>query len=181
MAKWNLNTDHTTAAFSIRHLNIINIRGMFNSVKGTLNFDPAAPAAPAVAGLELAIDVKSLDTGTADRDTHLRSPAFFDANKFPEITFRSTGGKMSGTGGLLSGKLTIHGITRAITLEVELRGPVDAPPTLNRGTVLGIVARTTINRKDFGIDLNMPMASGGGVVMAWEVDIILEGEADLVV
>jgi polyisoprenoid-binding protein YceI len=176
MAQWNLNPDHTAAAFSIRHLNIINIRGMFNTVRGTLTFDPAAPAGT---GLEAAIDVHSLDTGTADRDAHLRSPAFFDADRFSEIAFRSTGAELDKTGGLLSGELTLHGITRAITLEVRLRGPVAAPPELERGTVLGIVARTTINRQDFGMDLNMPMAEGG-VVMAWEVEVVLEGEADLV-
>ncbi len=175
MAKWNINTDHTTAAFRVRHLNIINIRGMFNAVTGTLTFDPAAPAE---AGLELAIEAGSLDTGTAKRDDHLRSPAFFDVDKFPKITFRSTSAKLGGTGGQLHGDLTMHGVTRNITLEVDLSGPVVAPPTTGRGTVLGIVARTTINRKDFGIDLNVPMADGG-VVMAWEVEVVLEGEADL--
>ncbi|MEJ2690015.1 MAG: YceI family protein [Deltaproteobacteria bacterium] len=176
MAKWNLNTDHTTAAFSIRHLNILNIRGMFNSVKGVLTYNPGTSGD---LGLEAVIDAKSVDTGTADRDAHLRSPAFFDVDKFPEITFRSTDARLSGTNGTLSGDLTIHGVTRNITLEVVLSGPVVAPPTMGRGTVLGIVARTTINRKDFGIDLNIPMEEGG-VVMAWEVEVILEGEADLV-
>jgi polyisoprenoid-binding protein YceI len=176
MAKWNFNTDHTTAAFSIRHLNILNIRGMFNSVKGVLTYDPVSPGD---FGLEVVIDAKSVDTGTADRDAHLRSPAFFDVDKFPEITFRSTGARLSGTSGTLSGELTIHGVTRNITLEIDLSGPVEAQATMDRGTVLGIVARTTINRKDFGIDLNMP-TEDGGVVMAWEVEVILEGEADLV-
>ena len=70
MAKWNLNTDHTTAAFSIRHLNILNIRGMFNSVKGVLTYNPGTSGD---LGLEAVIDAKSVDTGTADRDAHLRS------------------------------------------------------------------------------------------------------------
>ena len=176
MTKWNLNIDHTTAAFSIRHLNIVNIRGMFNTVRGTLIFDSASPAD---IGLEVAIDAGSLDTGTAGRDEHLRSPAFFDADRFPEITFRSTGAEMRGTGGQLNGELTIHGVTRAVVLELALSGPVDAPPELKRGKVIGIVARATIDRRDFGIDLNVPMA-GGGVGMAWEVEVSLEGEADLI-
>lgn len=176
MAQWNFNTDHTTAAFNIRHLNLINIRGMFNSVKGTLSFDPATAGDT---GLEVAIDARSLDTGTVARDEHLRSPAFFDVDAFPEITFHSKDGKLGKTGGSLSGELTIHGVTRPVTLEVDLRGPVEAPPKTGRGTVLGIVARATINRKDFGLDLNIPMP-GGGVLIAWEVEVILEGEADLV-
>lgn len=176
MAKWNINGDHTTAAFNIRHMNILNIRGMFNSVRGTLRLDPASPADTA---LELTIDAGSLDTGTEARDAHLRSPAFFDVEKFPEITFRSTTAMLNKTGGTLSGELTMHGVTRPITLEVALSGPVDAPPEMNRGKVIGIVARTTINRKDFGLDLNVPMPDGG-LLIGWEVEAVLEGEADLV-
>jgi len=176
MTKWNLNPDHTTAAFKIRHLNILNIRGMFNAVHGTVTFDPEAPTD---LGLELTIDVKSLDTGTEARDTHLKSPAFFEVDKFPEIVFRSTGGRLSGNDGLLNGELTMHGVTREITLAVGLSGPVVAPPELKRGTVLGIVAKTTINRKDFGMDFDMPLADGSQLV-AWEVEVVLEGEADLV-
>jgi len=175
MAKWHFDPDHTVAAFGVQHLAIAKVRGQFNKVSGILTYDPANPAAT---GLEVTIDVASLYTGIRKRDVHLVSPDFFDAVNYPEITFSSTGCAMTGRTGRLTGDLTIRGITRPATLAIELTEPIKLPEDFGGETTLGLSARTVINREDFGIVWNMPLGDGN-VLVGREVEITLDGEADL--
>lgn len=176
MAKWTIDADHSVAAFSVRHLMITNVHGQFNRISGTVDFDPADQAGLA---LEAVIDVAGIYTGISKRDEHLRSPDFFDAQRLPTITFHSTGFDAAGTNkGRLAGELTIHGITRPVTFDVTFFGPVIGPEELGRETTVGLSARTSLNREDFGMTWNVPFGDGG-VVVGREIEIDLEIEADL--
>jgi polyisoprenoid-binding protein YceI len=175
MAEWHFDPDHTVAAFAVRHLTIAKVRGQFNKVSGTLTFDPANPAET---GLEITVDVASLYTGIGKRDVHLFSPDFFDAVNHPEIIFRGTGSTMSGRRGVLSGELKIRGVGRPASLEIELSEALKLPADFGGETTLGLAARTTINREDFGLLWNLPLADGG-VLVGTEVEITLDGEVDL--
>jgi polyisoprenoid-binding protein YceI len=175
MTRWHFDPDHTVAAFAVQHLTIAKVRGQFNQVSGTLTFDPGNPAAT---GLEVTIDVAGLYSGIKKRDVHLVSPDFFDAVNSPEISFRSTGCTMSGRRGRLSGELTIRGISHPVTLEIELTEPLKLPADFGGETTLGLSARTIINREDFGLVWNIPLGDGK-ILVGKEVEITLDGEADL--
>jgi len=176
MAEWHFDPDHTVAAFAVHHMAIARVRGQFNKVSGTLTYDPADPNAT---GLELTVDVSSLYTGIGKRDVHLVSPDFFDAVNNPEIAFSSTGCAMSGRTGQLTGKLTIRDATRPVTLEIVLTEPLKLPEDFGGETTIGLSARTVINREDFGLVWNMPLGEGR-LLVGTEVEIRLDGEADLV-
>lgn len=177
MTKWNIDPDHSVAAFSVRHLMVANVRGQFNKICGTVQFDPQDQGGMS---LEAVIDVTGIYTGISKRDEHLRSPDFFDAEKLPTITFRSTGFDSTGNHtGRLAGQLTIHNITRQLTLDVTFAGPVIGPPEIGGETTIGISSRATINREDFGMTWNVPFADDCGMVVGREVEIYLEIEADL--
>lgn len=175
MAKWNFDPDHTVAAFAIRHLTIAKVRGQFNKIGGSLAYDPATGA---ITDLQVTIDVSSLHTGIKKRDIHLVSPDFFDAVKNPEIIFRSTGCAVTNNRGLINGELTVRGASRPVVLEVTLTGPVKLPADFGGETTIGLAARTTINREEFGLDWNVPLGDSR-VMIAKEVEITLDGEADL--
>jgi len=175
--EWHLDPDHTVAAFAVQHLTIAKVRGQFNKVSGILTFDPAKPAGT---GLTVTIDVIGLYTGIKKRDIHLASPDFFDVLNQPTITFRSTDCAMAGRRGRLTGELTIRGTSRPIILEVQLTEPIKVPAELGGETTLGLAARTTINREDFGLNWNFPLGAGR-LGIAKEVEITLDGEADLAV
>jgi polyisoprenoid-binding protein YceI len=174
VAKWVIDPDHSVAVFSIRHMMIANVHGHFNKIKGAIYFDPDDVIHSSV---EVSIDVSSICTGIKKRDKHLCSPDFFDVEKYPEILFKST--KVESTDGRrckVNGDLTIHGITKPVTLKVEYFGPIKSP---FGATSLGFSAKTKINREDFGIKWNMDM-EGGGVMVGREVEINIDVEADLV-
>jgi polyisoprenoid-binding protein YceI len=176
MAEWKIDPDHSVAAFCVRHLMIANVRGQFNKLSGTVQFDPADPA-----GLSLAavIDVAGIYTGIGKRDEHLRSPDFFDAEKLPTITFHTTGFAFAGGNqGILAGQLTVHGITRPVILDMTVSGPVTGPVEIGGETTIGLSARALLNREDFGMTWNVPFGDGG-VVVGREIEISLEIEADL--
>lgn len=176
MTKWTIDPDHSVAAFRVRHLMIADVRGQFNKISGTVHFDPADPAG---LSMEAVIDVAGIYTGIGKRDEHLRSPDFFDAEKIPAITFRSSGFDFAGGHqGRLAGQLTVHGITRLVTLDVTFSGPVTGPVEIGGETSLGLSARTLLNREDFGMTWNVPFGDGG-VVVGREIDVYLEIEADL--
>jgi len=149
---------------------IANVKGEFDRVKGTVEFDPANLAATKI---NAAVDVASISTREPDRDNHLKSPDFFDVEKYPEITFNSTQVQTDGDGYKVTGDLTIHGVTKPITLEVESVSPEMKDPwgLLRRG----LTATAHINRKDFGMVFNMPL-DGGGWVVGDKVDITLDVE-----
>jgi polyisoprenoid-binding protein YceI len=175
MARWTIDPDHTVAAFVVRHMVIASVRGQFNGVRGTIDFDPTDVVA---ARVEVTIDVPGIYTGVAKRDEHLCSPDFFSAAEHGVMSFRST--KVEERGGnrlAVTGDLTIRGVTRPVTLEAEYCGPVKDP--FEEGESIGFAATATINRDDFGVSWNVEMGDGG-VMVSREVLIFLDGEADRV-
>jgi polyisoprenoid-binding protein YceI len=168
---YTIDSTHTVVHFSVRHLMVSHVRGEFAKTTGTLSFDPDNPTASSV---EATIDVSSIQTRDAQRDGHLKSADFLDVEKFPTITFKSTSVKPSGNGGEVTGDLTIHGVTRPITLEVE--GPVPEikdPWGMHR---VGGSATGKLSRKDFGLTWNAALETGG-VMVGDEVKISIEFEA----
>lgn len=182
MARWILEPGHTAAEFSVRHMMVTYVRGHFKNVRGTLAFDPANPAGSSV---EVTIDAGGIWTGEPDRDTHLRSPDFLDVEHHPEITFR--GSRVELIGGhdcLLTGDLTIRGVTRRTPLRVTYLGQWETPwweDGADKGpkTRAGFIARAEIDRHDFGVRWNAALDKGG-VVVGSLVEITLDAEAILV-
>jgi polyisoprenoid-binding protein YceI len=167
---YQIDTKHSSAQFKVRHMMIANVKGEFDRVVGTVDYDPANLAATRV---EATVDVASISTREADRDTHLKSPDFFDVAKFPEITFRAQGATKNGDGYKVTGDLTIHGVTKPVTLQVE-----SVTDEINDGwgsLRRGLSATTHLDRRDFGLVFNIPM-EGSGVVVGEKVDITLDIE-----
>jgi len=150
---WNIDPNHTAAQFSVRHLGISTVRGAFTKVTGTVQYDPANPAKTVI---DATIDANSIDTRVEMRDKDLRSPHFFDAAKFPTLTFKSKKVEAAEAGKLkVTGDLTIHGVTKEAVLDVE--GP-SAPIKDPRGNQrMGASASTKINRQDFGLTADSGM------------------------
>jgi len=175
MTKWIIDPDHSGAAFSVRHMMIANVRGQFCKVEGTVYFDPLNITG---ASIELSIDASSIFTGIQKRDDHLKSADFFDVDKYPTISFISTRvHSVNGNKAQVSGDLTIHGITRQITVSVEFSGPVNDP--FGDGSSMGFAVSAIINREDYGIMWNQPMANNG-IMVSREVQLFIDLEADLV-
>lgn len=176
MAIWNIDSAHATAAFSARHMMITNVRGQFQKVSGTIEYDPANPNASKV---EAVIETSSLgSTGLEQRDQHLVSPDFLWVEKYPTITFKSTKVEVdaNGTEGKVYGDLTIRDVTRTVVLEVEKLGENTNPWGAK---VIGFTATTKINREDFGLTWNMALETGGWLV-GKDIKIELDVEAALV-
>ena len=181
MAKWTFEPGHTAAEFSARHMMVSHVRGHFKDVHGTLNFDPKSPADSSV---EVMIDARKIWTGEPARDAHLRSADFLHVENFPEISF--AGNEVIVIGEVdcqVNGNLTIRGVTRPVTLEVHYLGQwltpwwedgVDKGPRRRAG----FVAKTTINRQDFGVSWNDKLDKGG-IVVGDTVEIIIDAEAIL--
>ncbi len=167
---WNIDTTHTTVGFSIRHMVFSKVRGRFQTFTGAIRLDDDV----AKSSVEVTIDAASIDTGTAQRDNHLRSADFFDVEKFPELRFRSTRVEDSGEGRLrVTGELTIRDVTREVVLEAEHAGSGKDPWGNER---IGFVAKTSFDRKDFGLKWNQ-MLEAGGVLVGDRVDIELDVQA----
>ena len=170
-AVYDIDSAHSSATFAVRHMMISNVKGEFAKVTGTITYDPKNVAASKV---EAVIDVNSINTREAKRDAHLKSPDFFDAAKYPTITFSSR--QVSSANGKIhvKGDLTMHGVTKEVVLTLN-----EPPATVKdqRGNIkLGAEATTQINRKDWGIVWNRAM-DGGGVVVSDQVTITLDIEA----
>jgi len=165
---WKIDPTHSSVEFAVRHLMITTVRGRFTGVQGTVVNDGTDPAKSAV---EVVIDAATIDTREPQRDAHLRSADFFDVEKFPVLTFRSTG--LDGRPGerfKLSGELTIHGVTRSVVLDVESEGQVkDAWGGLRSG----FTATTKIKRSEFGLTWNQ-LLEAGGVTVSDDVKISLD-------
>ncbi len=158
-ATYQIDPSHSAAHFSVRHMMISNVRGEFTKVSGKLVYDPENPAQ---ASLEAVIDTASINTRDAQRDGHLKSPDFLDAEKFPTIEFRSTGVKCNDGGWEVTGNLTIHGVTKSVVLDVDGPTPEVRDPWGN--VRLGASATTKIDRKDFGLTWNSVLETGGLMV-----------------
>jgi polyisoprenoid-binding protein YceI len=167
---YTIDPAHSTAGFKVRHMMVANVRGEFSKVIGTVVFDAQAPENSRV---EARIDATTIHTRDEQRDAHLKSADFLDVEKFPEIVFVSK--KITGSDGewKLTGDLTIHGVTRPVTLDVEGPAPEAKDPWGNVRT--GASATTKISRKDFGLTWNVALETGG-VLVADEIAITLELE-----
>ena len=174
MARWIVDPDHSVAAFSVVHMMIARVRGQFNKISGTIYYDPLNINTSSV---ELAINVASIFTGIQKRDDHLRSADFFDVEKYPAILFKSTHIE-STTGKLVkvTGDFQMHGRTSLITIPARLSGPVKDP--LGDGLSMGFTASLALNREDYAMIWNQPMADNGFMVGS-EVEILVDIEADL--
>lgn len=171
VAKWEFDHAHSSVGFSIRHLLVSKVRGRFNTWSGELHFDEKHPERSSV---EVRIDAKSIDTGEAQRDAHLRSPDFFDVEKFPHLIFKSTRVEKSGEDRLtLLGDLTIRGITKPVVLEVEHGGSLKDPWGKQRA---GFTASAVIDRKDYGIVFNQVL-DAGGLALGDKVTLAIDIEA----
>jgi polyisoprenoid-binding protein YceI len=164
-----IDTAHASAEFKVRHLMVSNVRGELGAVSGEVLLNPNDIARSQV---NLTIDVRGIDTRNADRDTHLKSPDFFDVAQYPSATFASTRIEPRGDDYTVTGDLTLHGVTRPVTLTVELSDAVSDPwGNVKRGAA----ATGRINRKDFGLNWNAAMEAGG-VVVGEQVDVTIELE-----
>ena len=168
---WNIDPSHSAIAFSVRHMVVSKTRGRFNKWTGQLRFDAASPANSSVV---VDIDPASLDTGDAQRDAHLRSADFFDVEKHPTASFRSTKVEVAGEGRYrVTGNLTVHGITQPVVLDVTYEGSGKDPWGGERA---GFSATTTIDRKNFGLEWNKALETGG-LLVGDKVELTLEIEA----
>lgn len=162
---WQIDANHSSAQFSVRHMGISTVRGQFQKVTGTATFDPTDFSKATV---DVTIEAKSVDTRVEMRDNDLRGENFFDVQKFPTITFKSKKVETAGTGKLkITGDLTIHGVTKETVLDVD--GPT-APVKDPRGNAhIGASGTTKINRKDFGVN-------GASTMVGDDVTITLDVE-----
>jgi len=169
--EWQIDQAHSGAQFAVRHMMVSTVRGSFGKVAGKVYYDHTKPAE---ARVEAEVDVASIDTRQPKRDAHLKSPDFFDVAQHPTMTFKSTRVEPAGAGrAKMTGNLTIHGVTRPVTFEVE---GLSAPVKGARGDArMGASATTRISRKDFGMTWNRALEAGG-VTVGDEVTIILDVE-----
>src|SRR5213592_3131504 len=166
-----VDKNHSEATFQVRHL-VSRVSGKFDDFTGSISVDQANPAASSV---EFTIKTPSIDTGVADRDKHLRSADFFDAEKYPEISFKSTSIKPGARKDLydVTGTFTMHGVTKTITLPVEFLGFIKDPRGNQRA---GFSAHIILNRKDYGILWNRAL-DNGGTLLSDDVDVTVNIEA----
>ena len=168
---WQIDPDHTSAQFAIKHMMFSTVRGTIGPVTGTVTIDDSDITKSSVTA---SIDAKGIDTRNQKRDDHLRSPDFFDVAKYPTITFASTAVAKNADGTYnVTGNLTIHGVTKPATLVVSGSPTPMQDPFGN--TKLGGSATTRINRKDFGLNWSKAL-DGGGVLVGDDVDITIDVE-----
>jgi polyisoprenoid-binding protein YceI len=165
---WAIDPVHSSIAFSVRHLLVSKVRGTFDGFSGVVVVgEDGTPAVTA----EIAVD--SVDTGNEQRDAHLKSAEYFDVENHPTATFASTGVRESGDKYVVDGVFTLKGIAKPVSLELEFNG---TNPGMGHGEVAGFTASVVLNRKDFGIIVDLPLETGGAVV-GDKVTITLEIEA----
>lgn len=176
MAKWNLDPEHTSATFEVRHMMVTWVSGRFDRISGTLLFDAGDVGA---SSLEVEIDAASISTGVERRDDDLRSSNYLDVERFPKITFRSTGVECGGLDHcLVHGDLSVHGVTRMVLLDVRYCGPACFQDDDRLYTTYGFRATTQLNREDFGMRTNLEIENGGFMV-GKHLLLTLNAEADL--
>ena len=167
--KWTLDTSHSHTDFSVKHLMISTVRGRFTKMEGTGETNADGTLKSAV----LKLDTASIDTSTPQRDDHLRSADFFDAAKNPTIEFTATKIDQSGTDATIVGNLSMHGVTKTVTLKGEITGPI-TDPWGNARMALNVSGK--INRKDWGLTYNS-VIEAGGVMISEDVTLTVEVEA----
>jgi polyisoprenoid-binding protein YceI len=165
---WAIDPVHSSIEFSVRHLMVSKVRGRFDDFSGAITV-----AEDDTASVTAEIAVGSVNSGNEQRDAHVKAPEFFDVEKHPTATFASAGVRTDGDRYLVDGDFTLKGVTKPITLELAFNG---TNPGMGRGEVAGFEASVVLNRKDFGIDIDLPLETGGTVV-GDKVTISLEIEA----
>lgn len=167
---WTIDTSHTQAGFAVKHMMVSTVRGSFGKTEGTIEYDGKNVASIKA---DATIDTTTITTNNEKRDTHLKSADFFDVAKFPTITFKSKRAEAAGAGKFkLVGDLTMRGVTKEVTLDVE--GPTQ--PLIAQGRArIGATATLKVNRQDYGVSWSRAL-DGGGVVVSDEVVITLELE-----
>jgi polyisoprenoid-binding protein YceI len=166
---WNIDPVHSVAEFKVKHMMISNVKGQFPKVSGKLTLDESDLTKSKV---EAEIETASIETRDAQRDGHLKSADFFDVEKFPTMSFKSTGNKVVRSGELsVEGDLTVRGTTRKVLFTVE--GPTAATKDPWGNTRVAVSATTKINRKDFGLTWNTALETGG-ILVGDEVTITLD-------
>jgi polyisoprenoid-binding protein YceI len=170
---WTIDPAHSEADFAVKHLMISTVKGTFRTVSGKIELDAENPGASTV---EADIDATTIDTRSEQRDTHLRSADFFDVEKYPTITFRSTKVEPRGEGEYrVTGNLTIRDVTKPVVLEVEETGRATDPWGNQK---IGFTATTRIDRTEFGLTWNAALETGG-VLVGNDIKITLEIQAAL--
>jgi polyisoprenoid-binding protein YceI len=168
---WQIDPQHAAAQFAVKHLMISTVRGEFHGVTGTINWDDRDISKSTV---DVTIDATTVDTREPQRNTHLKSPDFFDVTKYPTITFKSKKVEPAAAGKVkVTGDLTIHGITKEVVLDVD--GPTAPVKDPWGNTRVALNATTKVNRQDFGVKWNANM-DGGGVVVGDDVNITIDAE-----
>ena len=166
---WNIDPAHSAAEFKVKHMMISNVKGQFTGISGALTLDEADVAQSTV---KATIDAASINTGDPQRDAHLKSADFFNVEQFPTLAFQANAVKRNADGDLtVEGNLTIHGVTRSVKFAVE--GPSTPAKDPWGNTRIGLSAATKINRKDFGLQWNAALETGG-VLLGEEVTITLD-------
>ena len=174
---WTIDSAHTEVNFTVRHMMISNVRGQFQKASGVVEFDEANPANSKV---DVKIDAASVNTKEEKRDAHLKSPDFFDVEKYPYLTFKSKRVEVTdATHARLIGDLTIRDVTREVSLDVEYNGSARSPWGT---TSAGFSARTTIKRKEWNLNWNVALETGGWLLgddvhINIELEIVQQPEA----
>ena len=171
VGSWDIDPAHTNISFSVRHMMVSKVRGNFRTFSGTIT----TADDPTQSSVEASIDLASIDTNNDQRDAHIRSADFFEVEKYPHMTFKSTAIRPHGNDWSVVGDLSLHGVTKPVELLLELNG---FGPDGYGGTRAGFSATAEISRREFGIDIDMPL-DGGGVVVGDKISISLEIEAIL--
>jgi len=169
VGSYNIDPSHSTVGFVARHLMITKVRGRFTSFSGSITIADDRLSS----SVNASVDLSSVSTGDEQRDGHLKSGDFFDVDKTPEMTFASTGIKADGDDFKLAGDLTIRGVTKPVTFDIEFEGMQGDPWG---GTRAGFTASADVNRKDWGLDFNIPL-DGGGFVVGDKIKIELDIQA----
>jgi polyisoprenoid-binding protein YceI len=166
---WNIDPAHSAAEFKVRHMMISNVKGTLKGISGTLT-EHATDAS--LSSIEATVDVSTINTGEVQRDGHLKSADFFEVEKYPTMTFKSTRVVQKGEGEYaVAGDLTMHGVTRQVTFAVEGPSAPGKDPWGN--TRIGLTATTKVNRKDFGLNWNAALETGG-ILVGEDVHITLD-------
>lgn len=168
---YSFDKAHTFIGFKVKHMGLIEVPGFFRDFVGTVNFDAKDITKSTV---EFTAKATSVDTGVAGRDNHLRTKDFFEVEKFPDITFKSTKVEKKGKGYMLTGDFTMKGVTKSITFSFQISGWL--PADERSGGKMGITAETTINRRDYGVNYGTNLPSGIAAVSD-DIKIVLQIEA----
>jgi polyisoprenoid-binding protein YceI len=170
---WAIDPVHSEVSFVVRHMMVSKVRGRFDKFEGTI----VTAEDPLASSVTAAVDLSSINTGQEQRDAHIRSADFFEVEKYPEMTFVSTGVKSAEEGFILEGDLTLKGITKPVAFNLEVNG---IGPDAYGGTRIGFSAESQIGRSDFGVSFNGPIPGvPGGAVVSENVTISLEIEGVL--